>query len=48
MKKSFFNFEELGYTQFKVPQLEKIGAYMSFGKGYNLSGKKEQIYHFHM
>jgi len=41
-------FEDLGYTHFKVPQRENIDAYMSFGKGYNLSGKKEQIYHIHM
>src|SRR5690606_20509951 len=41
-------FENLGYTYFKVPQREKIDAYMSFGKGYILGGKKEQIYHIHM
>ena len=41
-------FEDLGYTYFKVSQRENIDAYMSFGKGYNLSGKKEQIYHIHM
>ncbi len=41
-------FEELGYTYFKVPQRDNIDAYMSFGKGYNLSGRKEQIYHVHM
>jgi GrpB-like predicted nucleotidyltransferase (UPF0157 family) len=41
-------FEDLGYTYFKVPQREHIDAYMSFGKGYNLNGKKEQIYHIHM
>ncbi len=42
------NFEELGYTHFKVPERNGIDAYMSFGKGYNLNGKKEQIYHIHM
>lgn len=41
-------FEDLGYTYFKVPQREQIDAYMSFGKGYNLKGEKEQIYHLHM
>lgn len=42
------SFEELGYTYFKVPEREGIDAYMSFGKGYNLQGKKEQIFHIHM
>ncbi|NER15066.1 GrpB family protein [Leptobacterium flavescens] len=41
-------FEDLGYSYFKVPERENIDAYMSFGKGYNLEGKKEQIYHIHM
>ena len=41
-------FEGLGYTYFKVPEREHIAAYMSFGKGYNLEGLKEQIYHIHM
>jgi GrpB-like predicted nucleotidyltransferase (UPF0157 family) len=41
-------FEDFGYSYFKVPQRENIDAYMSFGKGYNLSGDKEQIYHIHM
>lgn len=39
---------EIGYTYFKVPEREGIDAYMSFGKGYNLEGRKEQIYHIHM
>lgn len=38
----------LGYTYFLVPAMEEIEAYMSFGKGYNLSGEKEQIFHIHM
>ncbi|HEV7381584.1 MAG TPA: GrpB family protein [Dyadobacter sp.] len=41
-------FEDSGYTYFKVPQRDDIDAYMSFGKGYNLNGKKEQIFHIHM
>jgi GrpB-like predicted nucleotidyltransferase (UPF0157 family) len=40
--------EGLGYTYFLVPAMEDIEAYMSFGKGYNLSGEKEQIFHIHM
>lgn len=42
------SFEDLGYTYFKVPKREGIEAYMSFGKGYNLDGTKEQVYHIHM
>ena len=42
------DFEQLGYSYFKVPEREDIPAYMSFGKGYNLDGVKEQIYHIHM
>ena len=42
------DFQQLGYTYFKVPERENIAAYMSFGKGYNLNGKKEQIFHIHM
>lgn len=42
------SFENLGYAYFEVPERENIQAYMSFGKGYNLEGKKEQIYHIHM
>lgn len=38
----------LGYTYFLVPKRDDIEAYMSFGKGYNLDGKAEQIYHIHM
>lgn len=41
-------FTELGYSHFKVPARENIDAYMSFGKGYNTEGKKEQIFHIHM
>lgn len=41
-------FKDLGYTHFKVPAREGIDAYMSFGKGYNLDGVKEQIFHIHM
>ena len=41
-------FEALGYTYFKVPERDAIAAYMSFGKGYNLNGRKEQIFHIHM
>jgi GrpB-like predicted nucleotidyltransferase (UPF0157 family) len=42
------SFKELGYVYFEVPAREDIEAYMSFGKGYNLDGKKEQIFHIHM
>ncbi|MDO5972376.1 GrpB family protein [Flavivirga aquimarina] len=41
-------FEDLGYSHFVVPARENIEAYSSFGKGYNLDGKKEQIFHIHM
>ena len=41
-------FENLDYTYFKVPERDNIAAYMSFGKGYNLKGEKEQIFHIHM
>src|SRR5690606_25343127 len=41
-------FTELGYVHFKVPSRDNIEAYSSFGKGYNLTGKKEQIFHIHM
>ena len=41
-------FTQLGYAHFKVPARENIEAYSSFGKGYNLDGKKEQIFHIHM
>ncbi len=41
------NFEALGYSYFKVPERDGIHAYMSFGKGYNLEGEKEQIFHIH-
>lgn len=47
-KRVIKDFEKLGYTYFKVPERENIPAYMSFGKGYNLNGVKEQIYHIHM
>jgi len=41
-------FEQLGYTHWQVPKRENIDAYMSFGKGYNTEGRKEQIFHIHM
>lgn len=41
-------FTELGYSHFVVPERENIEAYSSFGKGYNLDGVKEQIFHIHM
>ena|SRR5690606_10139702 len=41
-------FTELGYAHFKVPARENIAEYSSFGKGYNIDGKKEQIFHIHM
>ncbi|HET8858886.1 GrpB family protein [Marivirga sp.] len=41
-------FSELGYTHFVVPARESVEAYSSFGKGDNLDGKKEQIFHIHM
>ncbi len=41
-------FAELGYAHFEVPQRENIEAYSSFGKGYNIEGTKEQIFHIHM
>jgi len=41
-------FEHLGYVYFKVPERENIEAYMSFGKGYSLTGQKAQIFHIHM
>ena len=40
--------ETLGYVYFKVPERDGIAAYMSFGKGYNLEGREEQIFHIHM
>lgn len=41
-------FEAIGYSYFMVPERANIEAYMSFGKGYNLNGQKEQIFHIHM
>ena len=41
-------FEALGYVYFKVPERERIAAYMSFGKGYQRSSKRTQIYHLHV
>ena len=41
-------FAELGYSHFKVPARENIEEYSSFGKGYNLNGEQEQIFHIHM
>lgn len=40
--------DEIGFTYFLVPKRDQIEAYMSFGKGYNLEGKKEQIFHIHL
>ena len=47
-KEVIASFENIGYTYFEVPARDNIEAYMSFGKGYNLEGKREQIYHIHM
>lgn len=41
-------FEQLGYTHWQVPKRENIDAYMSFGKGYNIEARKDQIFHIHM
>ncbi|GAA0728325.1 hypothetical protein GCM10009430_37380 [Aquimarina litoralis] len=41
-------FTQLGYSHFVVPARENIEAYSSFGKGYNLEGANEQIFHIHM
>lgn len=41
-------FTELGYSHFKVPARENIEEYSTFGKGYNVDGIKEQIFHIHM
>jgi GrpB-like predicted nucleotidyltransferase (UPF0157 family) len=41
-------FTELGYSHFVVPARENIEAYSNFGKGYNVDGTKEQIFHIHM
>lgn len=41
-------FKELDYFHFVVPARENVEAYSSFGKGYNLEGKNEQIFHIHM
>ena len=41
-------FAEIGYTYFLVPKRDQIEAYMSFGKGYRLDGRKEQIFHIHL
>ncbi|SNZ00358.1 GrpB family protein [Flagellimonas pacifica] len=41
-------FTALGYSHFKVPARENIAEYSTFGKGYNVDGKKEQIFHIHM
>lgn len=42
------SFKNLGYSYFKVPARENIAAYMSLGKGYNIEGENEQIFHIHM
>lgn len=41
-------FSQLGYSHFKVPTRENIEEYSTFGKGYNVDGMKEQIFHIHM
>ena len=41
-------FTDLGYSHFKVPARDDIKEYSSFGKGYNIDGEKEQIFHIHM
>nr|WP_262916835.1 GrpB family protein [Aestuariivivens insulae] len=41
-------FSELGYSHFKVPARDNIEEYSTFGKGYNLDGTKEQVFHIHM
>ncbi len=47
-EKLIATFGDLGYSHFKVPGREDIEEYSSFGKGYRLDGKKEQIFHIHM
>ncbi|WP_363317977.1 GrpB family protein [uncultured Maribacter sp.] len=42
------NFTALGYSHFVVPARENIETYSTFGKGYNIDEKKEQIFHIHM
>ncbi|WP_406684378.1 GrpB family protein [Seonamhaeicola sp. MEBiC1930] len=42
------DFTELGYVHFVIPARENIEAYSNFGKGYNVDGTKEQIFHIHM
>lgn len=39
---------EIGFIYFLVPKRDDVEAYMSFGKGYNLDGVKEHIFHIHM
>lgn len=41
-------FSQLGYSHFKVPTRGNIEEYSTFGKGYNVNGTKEQIFHIHM
>ncbi len=47
-EKLIAQFSELGYSHFVVPKREDIEVYSTFGKGYNLDGTKEQIFHIHM
>ncbi|WP_405381952.1 GrpB family protein [Maribacter sp. LLG6340-A2] len=47
-KKLIDEFKVLGYSHFKVPAREHIAEYSTFGKGYNVNGTKEQIFHIHM
>ncbi|TDQ28798.1 GrpB family protein [Tenacibaculum caenipelagi] len=42
------SFEKLGYAFFEVPAREDAEAYMSFAKGYNFEGLKDQVFHIHM
>jgi GrpB-like predicted nucleotidyltransferase (UPF0157 family) len=47
-EKLIVEFTELGYSHFKVPVRQNIEEYSTFGKGYNVDGIKEQIFHIHM
>ncbi len=47
-KKIIKELESIGYSYFLVPKRDIFDAYMSFGKGYSFTEKKEQIYHIHM
>jgi GrpB-like predicted nucleotidyltransferase (UPF0157 family) len=47
-EKLIVEFTELGYSHFKVPVRQNIEEHSTFGKGYNVDGIKEQIFHIHM